>query len=71
MNVKMIRRYLSGHLGSRALLIYFGSRNRKEKYEGIILKTYYNVFTVKLITGEIKSFTYIDILTKTLKICIS
>ncbi len=70
MNIKQIKRYLFTKVGSRIVLIYFGSRNRKERYDGILWKLYNNVFTIKLATGEIKSFTYIDILTKTIQIYI-
>lgn len=70
MNIRTIRNYLSCKIGSRILIIYYGSRNRKEKYCGVLLKVYYNIFTVKLCTGEIKSFSYNDILTGTIKVCI-
>ena len=70
MNIRHIRRYLSTRLGSRIVVVYSGSRNRKEKYNGVLWKVYYNIFTIKLTTGEIKSFNYIDILTKTIQIYI-
>ncbi len=70
MNVKNIRRYLSSKIGSKIVIIYYGSRNKKEKYVGILDKIYYNVFTIKLINGEVKSFSYSDILTKTIQIYI-
>ena len=70
MNIRQIKRYLATKIGSRLVLVYYGSRNRKERYEGILWKLYNNVFTIKICTGEIKSFTYIDILTKTIQIYI-
>ena len=70
MNIKNIKRYLSAKIGSNVVIIYYGSRNRKELYRGILCKLYGNIFTVKLFTGEIKSFSYIDVLTKTIQICI-
>ena len=70
MNIKNIKRYLSTCIGSKLILIYDGGRNRKERYDGVLLKLYNNVFTVKIYTGEIKSFSYIDILTKTVQIYI-
>ena len=70
MNILNIKRYLSTKLGDRIVIIYYGSRNRREKYEGILYKIYGNVFTIKLATGEIKCFTYIDVLTKTIQIYI-
>ena len=68
MNIKNIRAYLSRKIGSRIVVIYYGSRNRKERYEGIIFKIYRNIFTIRLCNGDIKSFSYFDIMTKTIKI---
>ena len=70
MNIKNIRNYLITKVGSNIVIIYYGSRNKKEIYRGILWKLYRNVFVVKLSTGEVKSFSYIDILTKTVQICI-
>ena len=70
MNIKYIRRYLISRIGSKVIIIYYGSRNKRERYEGILHKMYQNVFTIRLSNGEIKSFTYIDIITKTIKIYI-
>jgi len=70
MNIKNIKSYLSTKIGSNIVVFYYGSRNRKEIYRGILWKLYGNIFTVKLPSGEVKSFTYIDILTKTIQICI-
>ena len=70
MNTRLIKKYLSTKIGCRVVVIYYGSRNRKERYEGILWKLYTNVFTIKLYNGEIKSLTYIDVLTKTVQIYI-
>ena len=70
MNIKYIKRYLSTRIGDKVVIIYYGSRNRKERYEGILWRIYSNIFTIKLSTGKMKSFTYIDILTKTIQIYI-
>ena len=68
MNIKYIKRYLTTKIGCKIVVIYYGSMNHKERYEGYLWKIYNNVF--KLLTGEIKSFTYIDILTKNIQIYI-
>ena len=70
MNIKNIINYLRTKVGSNIVVIYYGSRNRKEIYRGVLCKLYGNIFTIRLITGEIKSFSYIDILTKTIQIYI-
>ena len=70
MNIRQIKSYLASKIGCHIVVIYYGSRNRKERYEGIVFQVYYNIFTMKLCTGEIKSFSYKDVLTKTIQIYI-
>ena len=70
MSVKNIKNYLKTKIGCNVVVIYYGSRNRKEIYRGLLCKLYCNIFTIRLVSGEIKSFSYIDILTKSIQICI-
>ena len=70
MNIRQIKCYLASKIGAKIVVIYYGSRNRKERYEGVVYKLYYNIFTIKLNNGDIKSFNYIDILTKNIQIYI-
>ena len=70
MNIKNIKKYLRTKIGSNIVVIYYGSRNRKEIYKGVLCKLYMNIFIIKLVNGEIRSFSYTDILTKTIQICI-
>ena len=70
MNINSIRNYLFTKVGSNILVIYYGSRNKKEKFFGILYNVYKNIFIIKLPCGEVKSFSYNDILTKTVQICI-
>lgn len=70
MNIKYIKNYLKTKIGSNVVIVYYGSRNKKERYKGILFKLYENVFTIKLFNGEIRCFSYTDILTKTIQICI-
>ena len=70
MNIKTIRNYLKTKIGCNIVIVYYGSRNRKERYCGILYKLYGNIFTIKLANAEIRSFSYTDILTKTIQICI-
>jgi len=65
-----IRNYLRTKIGSNIVIIYYGSRNRKEIYKGILCKLYKNIFIIRLSNGEVKSFSYTDILTRTIQICI-
>lgn len=70
MNINNIRNYLRAKVGFDIIVIYYGSRNRKEIYRGVLYKLYRNIFIIKLPCGEVKSFSYNDILTKTVQICI-
>lgn len=70
MNIKYIKNYLASKIGCHVVVKYYGSRNKKERYEGVIYRVYHNIFTIKLCGGEIKSFSYIDVLTKTIQIYI-
>ena len=70
MNIGMIKKYLSSRIGAKMVVIYYGSRNRRVKYVGFLDKLYANVFTLRLVNGDIKSFMYIDIITKTIRIWI-
>ena len=68
MNIEAIREELSQHLGDKAIIKYNLGRNKYEKYEVTIKELYTNVFLVELDTNIIKSFSYADIITKTIKI---
>ena len=70
MNIKYIKRYMCTKIGYKIIVIYYGSRNRRERYEGILYKLYNNVFIIKLSNGDVKSFSYNDVLTKTVQIYI-
>lgn len=68
--VKNLRQYLSTKIGMYIVVIYYGSRNKIEKYDGFLYRVYNNVFSIKTNTGDVKSFSYGDILTKTIRIYI-
>ena len=70
MNTINIRNYLKTKVGSNIVIIYYGSRNKKEIYRGVLYKIYKNIFVIKLFNNNLKSFSYTDILTKTIQICI-
>ena len=70
MNINNIKKYLRSKVGCNIVIIYYGNRNKKEKYNGILYKLYGNIFTIRLLNGEVKSFSYIDVLTKTVQIYI-
>ena len=70
MNIVKIKNYLKTKIGCSIVIIYYGSRNKKEIYRGVVYKIYDNIFAIKTSDDVIKSFSYNDILTKTVQICI-
>ena len=37
MNIRQIKCYLASKIGAKIVVIYYGSRNRKERYEGVVM----------------------------------
>lgn len=71
MTIQEIKNKVQDNIGKNATIKYNLGRNKTEKYKVIIKNTYNNVFTVEMKNKEnieIKSFSYTDILTKTIKI---
>ena len=68
--VEKIRKELENHIGKEAVIKYNLGRNKVEKYNVIIKELYNYVFLVELDnnSNEVKSFSYSDIITKTIKI---
>ena len=70
MTIERIKDNIDNNLGEFVKVIYNGSRNKREEYSGIITETYNYIFIIKTCSEEIKSFSYKDILTKTIQIYI-
>lgn len=71
MTIDKIREELLCNKGKKVKLHVFGSRNKKEKFICYIDKIYENLFTVKAKQDDMivtRSYSYIDVLTKTVKI---
>ena len=71
MKLDEIKTKLNNYVGKSVLIKYNLGRNKYEEYEAKIKELYNNVFLVELennINKEIKSFSYNDIITKTIKI---
>ena len=68
------KRDLEGHIGRRIRLTSNGGRKRMIIHEGVLDHCYPNVFTVRCsrpadgVSQEIISYSYVDILTKVVKI---
>lgn len=68
-NTKTIKKALIPHLGKIVKIKYNLGRNKFETYEAKIIKLYNCVFLIELVTNKhVKSFSYADIITKTIKI---
>lgn len=55
-------------LGKNVHIKYYLGRNKYESYKAKIIKIYNSVFLVKLENDVIKSFSFADVITKTIKI---
>ena len=68
-NIESIKKALKPHLGKIVKIKYNLGRNKFETYEAKIIKMYNCVFLIELTENKsIKSFSYADIITKTIKI---
>ena len=67
MNINIIKEEINKNLNRHVIVSVYGLRNRVNRYEGKIYKTYPNIFTV-LIDSEEKSFPYRDVITGDVKI---
>lgn len=71
MRIDTIKNELKLHLGNKALIKCNIGRNKIESYTGIIKKLYNRIFVVEVNhnnTIENKTFSYSDIINKTVKI---
>ena len=70
MNPNLVKEKLNSHIGKEAIIKYSLGRNNYEKYKVVIKELYKNIFLVEVKdeNKEIKSFTYSDVITKTIKI---
>lgn len=69
MNIEKIKEQLNNHLGEQATIRYNLGRNKIAKYDVTIKNIYNHIFTVEIENNKaIKSFSYSDVITKTIKI---
>ena len=67
MTISKVKRELLEHLGEIVSIKYSLGRNKYEEYEAIIKELYDYVFLVEC-DNVVKSFSYIDVITKVIKI---
>lgn len=70
MTLEEIKNKVNQNIGNNVTIKYNLGRNKIEKYNVKIKNAYKNVFIVELNDNrsEIKSFSYTDVITKTIKI---
>ena len=68
MTIDMIKEKLNNHLGSKITIKYNLGRNKYEKYDVTLKELYNHVFLVQLENEIVKSFSYSDVISKTIKI---
>ena len=66
--IGQIRGKLNNYIGEEVTIKYNLGINKYEKYKVTIKELYENVFLVELNNNCKKSFTYTDVITKTIKI---
>ena len=67
MTISKVKKELLEHLGDIVSIKYSLGRNKYEEYEAIIKELYDYVFLVEC-DNVVKSFSYIDVITKVIKI---
>ena len=67
MNIYLTKKILKDNIGKNVSIKYNLGRNKYEEYEAIIKELYDYVFLVEC-DNIIKSFSYIDVITKVIRI---
>ena len=63
MNINLVKEEIEKNKGKKVLVKIYGMRNKLDSIEGIITKTYPNIFMVEN-NYESRSISYADIITK-------
>ncbi len=67
MNIDLVRQKIESNLNKRVVVTVYGLRNKINRYEGTLYKTYPNIFSI-IYEGVEKSFSYNDYITGDIKI---
>ena len=68
MKIDEIKKELNNYIGKEITIKYNLGRNKFEKYDCFLKELYNHIFIVELKNTFVKSFSYSDIATKTIKI---
>ena len=67
MTISKVKKELLEHLGDEVFIKYNLGRNKYEEYKATVKELYDYVFLVEC-DNVVKSFSYIDVITKTIRI---
>ena len=67
MNIDIVRQKIESNLNKKVIVTVYGLRNKVSRYEGILYKTYPNIFSI-MEDGIEKSFSYNDYIMGDIKI---
>ncbi len=67
MNIDLVKSKIEANINKKVVVTVYGMRNKISRYEGILYKTYPNIFTI-MTDGVEKSFSYNDYITGYIKI---
>lgn len=71
MTIEKVKQQLNDHIGDNAIIKCNLGRNKFEKYDVVIKELYSHIFLVEVENKNqkfVKSFSYSDVITKTIKI---
>lgn len=68
MTIDKIKEFIEKNKNIYKKFVFKGTRNQIDKFEGVITEIYPAIFIIKTKKGEIKSFSYNDVLIENLKI---
>lgn len=63
-----IKKKIEMNKGLLKRFVFHGTRNQNEEFEGTIIKMYNSLFLIKTIDGQIRSYSYADVLISNLEI---
>ena len=67
MNIELVKKDLNKNINKKVIVTVYGLRNKINRYEGILYKTYPNLFSI-IYDGKEKSFSYNDYIIGDIKI---
>lgn len=68
MTIEGVKKELQNHIGDMITINYSLGRNKYETYDVCIKELYNHIFLVKTGENMVKSFSYSDVITKTIRI---